>query len=316
MNSLIEIQNLTKNYNGYLAINHLSLSVNQGEIFGFIGPNGAGKTSTIRILATLLQPTSGDARIDGYSVLKDPYQVRRRIGYMPDFFGIYPDMTVEEYLDFFAGCFHIYSPQKETLITGLLDLVDLTSRARDSVDRLSRGMKQRLSLARTLIHDPSVLILDEPASGLDPRARVEIRELMRELSRMGKTVFFSSHILSDVAEICNRIGIIEAGELVISGTPAELQQYQLTTRRIRIAFLTDHQRAVRFLEGFPGITEVISFDQPGPQYVIDVNFAGSLEDSARLLRDLISADFQVVVYNELESSLEEVYLRATRGQIG
>lgn len=316
MNSLIELKNLTKFYNGSLALSHLSLTVNQGEIYGFIGPNGAGKTSTIRILATLLQPSTGDALVAGHSVLNEPYAVRSLIGYMPDFFGIYNDLTVFEYLDFFAGCFHIHGQVKLNLISNLLDLVDLTHRAEDSVERLSRGMKQRLSLARTLIHDPSVLLLDEPASGLDPRARVEIRELLRELSRMGKTIFFSSHILSDVAEICSRIGIIEAGELVASGTPAELQQQQVSTRRIRIGLLDDPERMAHLLQDIPGISDLIHSPTASLPHVIEINFSGTLEDSASLLAELVSANFHIVEFNELESSLEELYLRATRGQIG
>lgn len=314
MDALIELQDLTKKYNGALAINHLSLSVNAGEIFGFIGPNGAGKTSTIRILATLLKPTAGDARVAGFSVQSDPYSVRSLIGYMPDFFGIYNDLTVEEYLDFFAGCFHIEGPRKLTLITELLELVELAHRAQDPVDKLSRGMKQRLSLARTLIHDPKVLILDEPASGLDPRARVEIRELLRELASMGKTIFFSSHILSDVAEICTRIGIIEAGELVVSGTPDELQFHQRTTRRIRIGMLDDPDLAAKAIEEFPNLINLQVIRKADPPHILEVEFTGSLEDSARLL-SVVAAQFKIVQYNELESSLEDVYLRATRGQV-
>jgi ABC-2 type transport system ATP-binding protein len=312
--ALIEIKDLSKNYNGALAINHLSLSVYPGEIFGFIGPNGAGKTSTIRILATLLRPTSGDALIASHSVLNDPYAVRSLIGYMPDFFGIYGDLTVEEYLDFFAGCFQIFGTRRQTLITELLELVELTHRANDPVENLSRGMKQRLSLARTLIHDPSVLILDEPASGLDPRARVEIRELLRELSRMGKTIFFSSHILSDVAEICTRIGIIEAGELVVSGTPDELQYHQLPSRRIRIGILGDPDEAAEIIGDTSSILDIHIDKKPVPPHVLEIDFVGTLEDLADLLTKL-AGRCQVVQFSEVESSLEEVYLRATRGQV-
>jgi ABC-2 type transport system ATP-binding protein len=221
MTPIIEIKDLTKRYrvgqSALTAVRDLNLEIEAGEIFGFVGPNGAGKTSTLRIMATLLKPTVGDIFIAGKSVCKDSRDVRRMIGYMPDFFGVYHDMLVWEYLDFFAACYQLPEADRDTLINDLLELVDLTHRREDLVDGLSRGMKQRLSLARTLIHDPSVLILDEPASGLDPRARVEIRSLLVELSRMGKTIFFSTHILADVAEICTRVGIIEAGELVAAG---------------------------------------------------------------------------------------------------
>ena len=202
MPPILQTQNLTKRYGKFTAVDALSLEVEQGSIYGFVGPNGAGKTTTMRMLTTLLQPTTGEAFVAGYSVRRQPKAVRRVIGYMPDFFGVYDDMTVWEYLDFFAACYEIPEAQRRGLIGDLLELVDLAHRRDDQVDTLSRGMKQRLCLARTLAHDPQVLILDEPASGLDPRARVEIRALLAELSRMGKTIFFSTHILADVAEIC------------------------------------------------------------------------------------------------------------------
>src|SRR3990172_7155721 len=218
MSAIIEIRELSKNYGGLAAVKHLTLSVDQGELFGFTGPNGAGKTSTLRILATLLRPTSGDAWVAGHSVSLDPRGVRRVIGYMPDFFGVYDDMKVWEYLDFFAACYKIPENERSRLISDLLQLVELDHRREDFVHKLSRGMKQRPGLARTLARDPQVLILDEPASGLDPRARVEIRELLVELSRMGKTIFFSTHILADVSEICTHIGIVEAGQIVAQGS--------------------------------------------------------------------------------------------------
>ena len=217
MSTIIEIKDLTKKYGKRTAVNHLNLNVNAGEIFGFVGPNGAGKTTTMRILATLLRANSGEAVIAGHSVKKSPRGVRGAIGYMPDAFGIYHDMRVWEYLDFFGACYHLRETERKRLVNDLLELVDMTPRRDDMVDKLSRGLQQRLGLARTLIHDPQVLILDEPASGLDPRARVEIRELLVELARMGKTVFFSTHILADVAEICTRVGIIEGGQIVALG---------------------------------------------------------------------------------------------------
>ncbi|MBI4631455.1 MAG: ABC transporter ATP-binding protein [Chloroflexi bacterium] len=202
---MIVINNLVKKYGKLTAVQNLTLQVEQGAIFGFVGPNGAGKTSTMRILTTLMSPTSGEAFVAGNSVTKNPRGVRRAIGYMPDFFGVYDDMTVWEYLDFFGACYEVPVAQRASVNKDLLELVDLTSRRDDRVEALSRGMKQRLGLARTLAHDPQVLILDEPASGLDPRARIEIRELLVELARMGKTIFFSTHILADVAEICTHV---------------------------------------------------------------------------------------------------------------
>src|SRR5258707_15155009 len=219
---IIETKDLVKKYGKLTAVNHLSLKVPRGSIYGFVGPNGAGKTSTMRILTTLMLPSSGQAFVAGHEVTKDPRAVRRVIGYMPDFFGVYDDMKVWEYLDFFAACYDIPEKDRTGLVNDLLELVDLGHRRQDMVDKLSRGMKQRLCLARTLAHDPQVLILDEPASGLDPRARVEIRELLVELSKMGKTIFFSSHILADVAEICTHIGIVEAGQIVAQGTVGEM----------------------------------------------------------------------------------------------
>ena len=219
MPAIIETKNLTKRYGPLVAVDALSLSVAQGAIYGFVGPNGAGKTTTMRMMTTLLRPTSGEAWIAGASITRDPRGVRRAIGYMPDFFGVYDDMKVWEYLDFFAACYEIPEAARKALINDLLELVDLNHRRDDMVDTLSRGMKQRLCLARTLAHDPQILILDEPASGLDPRARIEIRELLLELSRLGKTIFFSTHILADVAEICTQVGIVEAGQAGGPGQP-------------------------------------------------------------------------------------------------
>lgn len=219
---MIETVGLTKRYRDRVALADLNLKIDQGDVFGFIGPNGAGKSMTIKILATLLRPTSGMARVAGYSVDAGVRDIRRAMGYMPDFFGLYDDLTVREYLEFFAAAYKIRGKARKKVIDDVLALVDLGHRADAQIDALSRGMQQRLSLARVLLHDPKVLLLDEPASGLDPRARVEFREIIKELRRMGKTVLISSHILPELADMCNKVGIIEKGRLVASGSVEEV----------------------------------------------------------------------------------------------
>lgn len=317
MAAIIETTQLTKSYGTRTAVIDLDLSVEEGEIFGFVGPNGAGKTSTIRMITTLLQPTSGDARVAGHSVRDAPRHVRRAIGYMPDFFGVYDDMKVWEYLDFFCGCYHIPENQRASLIDDLLQLVELDHRRDDFVDKLSRGMKQRLSLARTLVHDPRVLVLDEPASGLDPRARVEIRELLVELARMGKTIFFSTQILADVAEICTRVGIIEAGELVAAGSLKDLQKHATPLRKIEIIVLGNAERASLVLKSSAGVAEVAikSKTDSGDRTRIEAHFAGDDEGVSELLAGLVAHRVQIVGFSEVEGDLEDVFLRVTKGLV-
>src|SRR4051812_360700 len=259
---IIESRDLVKRYGKLTAVNHLSLQVPRGAIYGFVGPNGAGKTSTMRILTTLMLPSSGQAYVAGHEVTKDPRAVRRAIGYMPDFFGVYDDMKVWEYLDFFAACYDIPEKDRPALINDLLQLVDLGHRRDDMVDKLSRGMKQRLCLARTLAHDPQVLILDEPASGLDPRARVEIRELLVELAKMGKTIFFSTHILADVSEICTHIGIVEAGQMIAQGSMEDMRAQLQPHREILVTIKdADAAAAVRAAASdFEGVVNVTDLE--------------------------------------------------------
>jgi ABC-2 type transport system ATP-binding protein len=314
---ILETRGLTKRFGKSVAVHGLSLNVAQGAIYGFVGPNGAGKTTSMRMITTLLAPTAGDAWVAGCHVHKDPRGVRRAIGYMPDFFGVYDDMKVWEYLDFFAACYEIPEAQRTTLIGDLLELVDLSHRRDDMVDTLSRGMKQRLCLARTLAHDPQVLILDEPASGLDPRARIEIRELLVELSRMGKTIFFSTHILADVAEICTQVGILEAGRLVAQGSLAEMQRRLVPHRRLRITLLEQIAEAHALLQSRENVIEVrVPAPAEGaaaaPQ-VIEVDFAGGDADVSALLRDLIMRGMPVLRFDETESDLEDVFMQATKG---
>lgn len=319
MVAAIEIKNLTKRYGEITAVDQLNLTVEQGELFGFVGPNGAGKTTTIRIIAGLLQPNGGEVLIAGNSIRRASTEVKRKIGYMPDYFGVYPNLKVWEYLEFFCSCYRIDKRKSPSLIEGLLELVDLNHRRDDMVDRFSRGMKQRLSLARTLIHDPEVLILDEPAAGLDPRARVEIRESLLELSRMGKTVFFSTHILADVAEICSRIGIIEAGKLVASGTITDLHLELIPRRQIEITLLDRIMDAKEILKVTPGVTiietqnlsQVIGSEKTRDHLVID--FSGDDQALSQILSELVSKEIPVLHFSEDNRDLEEIFLRATKG---
>jgi ABC-2 type transport system ATP-binding protein len=314
---MIEIRDLTRRYGKRTAVNQLSLQVNQGDVYGFVGPNGAGKTSTIRMIVGLMRPDGGDVIVGGHSVQHAPDQVRSMIGYMPDYFGVYPDLKVWEYLDFFGACYGIASQRRPFLINELLELVELQHRREELVDRLSRGMKQRLSLARTLIHDPQVLILDEPASGLDPRARIEIRELLVELAMMGKTVFFSTHILADVAEICTRIGILEAGRLVASGGLEELHLSIMPQRRIELTLLDPPQMASAFLETLQGVANIEQLaGLPGSERSrLEFEFSGDDAALSQVLAGLLGHGVRVLHFSENNRNMEEVFLQATKGQV-
>jgi ABC-2 type transport system ATP-binding protein len=310
---IIETRNLSKRYGRLQAIQNLDLHVPRGAIYGFVGPNGAGKTSTMRILTTLMKPSGGEAYINGHSVISAPREVRRSIGYMPDFFGVYEDMKVWEYLDFFAACYEIPEAQRPGLINDLLELVDLAHRRDDMVDKLSRGMKQRLCLARTLAHDPQVLILDEPASGLDPRARIEIRELLIELAKMGKTIFFSSHILADVNEICTHIGIVEAGQMVAQG-PINAMRQQLMPHRVLIITLLDRvDEAKEALLHVDGVQGIVDLPPEEGKKRFKVEFTGEDVRKGEMLQALTSKGIPVVNFAEESSDLEAVFMKATKG---
>jgi ABC-2 type transport system ATP-binding protein len=316
MAPIIETRHLTKQYGKLTALSDVNLTVEEDAVFGFIGPNGAGKTTTMRILTTLLRPTSGEAFVAGASVARDPRAVRRVIGYMPDFFGVYDDMKVWEYLDFFAACYDIPESKRHGLVDDLLNLVDLQHRRDDFVDKLSRGMKQRLCLARTLAHDPQVLILDEPASGLDPRARIEIRELLRELRRMGKTIFFSSHILSEVAEICTHIGVIEAGKLVTAGSLEDIRQRLIPHRVLKIDVLDRAEDARALLVALPGVVEVRAGtgEETAPgRHQLAVDFSGDDVQLSALPTALGAQGIPVVGFSEDKADLEDVFMRITQG---
>jgi ABC-2 type transport system ATP-binding protein len=257
---IVETKNLTKRYGNFMALHELNLTIEKGAIHGFIGPNGAGKTTTMRILATLLEPTGGQAWVAGYPVTAQPYEVRRRIGYMPDFFGVYDNMKVWEYLDFFAASYKVPPAKRPGMIDDLLALVDLSAKKDSFVEDLSRGMKQRLCLARTLVHEPDLLILDEPASGLDPRARIELRELLKELRNLGKTILVSSHILSELTEMCTHVAIIERGHLLVSGKVDDILQAMQPAREIYVRLMARAPEAMSMIQALPGVLSV----QPMP----------------------------------------------------
>lgn len=290
-----------------VALKGLNLEIDKGTVFGFVGPNGAGKSTTMSILATLLEPTSGKAYVGGYEVTKQPKEVRKLIGYMPDFFGVYDNLTAEEYLDFYGANYDIPVAERKQIIPQLLELVNLSHKRDAYVDSLSRGMKQRLGLARALVHNPKVLILDEPASGLDPRARIELREILKELRDMGKTIIISSHILPELAEMCDVIGIIEEGNLVAFGRVDEIYAKMQEKRVLRIRLLDRVEEAMARLREMP----VVSGVTREGNWVV-AGFAGSDEQQVQLLRDLATG-YPVAAFNEAEGNLEEIFLEITKG---
>ena len=305
---MIEIKKLSKHYGELAALVNLDLNIEQGDIFGFIGPNGAGKTTTMRILATLLEPTRGEAFIDGMNVAKKGKAVRKQVGYMPDFMGVYDDLKVFEYLEFFAAAFGIRRTNRKAIVEGVLELTDLQSKAAAAVDSLSRGMQQRLGLARVLIHDPKVLILDEPASGLDPRARIEIRELLRELKKMGKTIMISSHILSELEEICDHIGIIEQGRLVFSGTMDEIRERMNIQSRVCIRVADKIETAAELLSALPHIQNVQIEDSH-----ISVIFGDSAAPAGIIARTLVGGDIDIIAIEPEQLKLDDAFLQLTKG---
>ncbi len=305
---MIETKILTKHYGNLTAVAQLDLSIQAGDIFGFIGPNGAGKTTTMRILATLLEPSGGSAFIDGLDVRKKGKQVRRLVGYMPDFMGVYDDLKVFEYLEFFAAAFGIERKKRKAIVDGVLELTDLQSKQAFTVDSLSRGMQQRLGLARVLIHDPKVLILDEPASGLDPRARIEIRELLRELKKMGKTIMISSHILSELEEICDHVGIIENGQLVFSGTLDEIRRRLGVHNKVRVRIAENHDRAIELLCALPQIDDVKRLGEE-----ISVIFKEGQSGDGLIARTLVQGGVDIIALMPERVKLDEAFLQLTKG---
>ena len=312
---VVETRGLVKRYDGQLAVAGIDLSIGPGEIFGLVGPNGAGKTTTMRILATLLSPTAGEAYVTGIPVGSDPIEVRRRIGYMPDFYGVYDDLRVWEYLDFFARCYGVSAQRRATMIGELLEIVGLPDKRDAYVESLSRGMRQRLCLAHTLVHDPALLILDEPASGLDPRARVEMREILRELRSMGKTILVSSHILPELAEMCTGVAIIDRGRVLRSGSIGEIERSLRASAILRIDLLGDDtavEAARTWLSTDPRVGTVETVDGAGPDGTrLEVPFDGPDEAQADLLRAMVVAGHRVTSFAQATSDLEEIFLRVT-----
>jgi ABC-2 type transport system ATP-binding protein len=305
---MIETHDLTKMYGDLYALNRLNLTLNQGDVYGFIGPNGAGKTTTMRILATLLNPSWGEATVCGYSIYTGSKDIRRVIGYMPDFFGVYDDMKVIEYLEFFASAYRIKGAARKKICEEVLELVDLTYKRDALVTSLSRGMTQRLGLARTLLHDPQVLLLDEPASGLDPRARIEMRALLKELRTMGKTILVSSHILPELADICNKIGIIEQGCLLVNGAVTDVMRQVRTDIVLNIAVAERMTDAAGMLENQPEVESVQ--DKNG---VLVVKLNEGVNQYSFLAGRLIEQGYELTLFKEDEINLETAFMHLTKG---
>ena len=308
---MIEVEHFTKRYGDFMAVDDLNLSIGEGEIYGFIGPNGAGKSTTIRFLATLLKPTSGEGRIAGHSVTNDPMAVRRVIGFMPDDFGVYDGMKVWEFLDFFAVAYEIPRLERRRIIGEVLQLLDLTHKRDDYVNGLSKGMKQRLCLAKTLVHNPPVLILDEPSAGLDPRARLEMKYLLNELRRMGKTILVSSHILSELADFCTSIGVIERGKLLASGSIQDIQKQLRSHRVLKVRILNENPAQFEYIMKNHASVKAQSVNTI--EDTLSAEFEGDGPAQADLLRQMMEAGAIVEAFDEEQISLEDVFMMITKG---
>jgi ABC-2 type transport system ATP-binding protein len=307
---MIELVDFTKKYGEFTAVEGLSLSIAAGELYGFIGPNGAGKSTTMRFLVTLLKATSGEGIVNGHSVTRDPMGVRRSIGYMPDNFGVYDGMKVWEFLDFFAVAYQVPRARRKGVIGDVLELLDLSHKRDDYVNSLSRGMKQRLCLAKTLVHDPPVLILDEPSSGLDPRARIEFKALLKELRRMGKTILISSHILTELADTCTSIGIVERGKLLMHGPMDEVYRRIRGNRVVDIRFNGNMDIGLSLLRKLPQTRDVQVED-----HRVRIELAADDDEVAGVLRQLLDAGIEVRSFAEKDPTLEDVFMMVTKGLV-
>ena len=306
---MLKIRNLRKAYGGYHALNGLDMEIADGALYGFVGPNGAGKTTAIRIMTGLLRADSGTVEIDGMDAGADPYGLREKIGYVPDSFGVYDNLKVSEYMEFFAACYGMEGFQARKRSSMLLEQVGLGEKADFFVESLSRGMKQRLGLARALLHNPSLLIMDEPTSGLDPRTRIEFRGIVRELNEQGKTILVSSHLLSELSELCSHIGIIESGKMVISGSMTEIVERIQTSRPVMITIHKNMETALRVLKEHPLVRTITVKDRS-----IMAGFTGSAGQESELLRQLVEADVQVLGFSREPGSLEAVFMEITDDQ--
>ena len=307
---MIEIKGLTKKYGQFTALDDLNLTLDEGTVFGFVGANGAGKSTTFLIISTLLQPTSGDVVINGVSVREKPSDIRKLIGYMPDFFGVYDQLKADEYLDFYGASYGIPEAERKKLIPQLLELVNLSHKRNSYVDLLSRGMKQRLCLARCLIHDPKVLILDEPASGLDPRARIEMRDILKTLKGMGKTILISSHILPELAEMCDEIGVIDNGKLIAHGSVAEIQKKLQGEKAITVRLAGKIANAIAFFEEQPFVASIEKLDgEEGISFI----YRGDEMEQIDMLKRAILNELPVVSFMEHVTNLEDVFMEITKG---
>ena len=306
---MVEIRNLTKTYGKYRALNNLNLHIDKGEIFGFVGPNGAGKTTTMRIICGLLQADWGEVYVDGIDSLNHNELIKRKVGYVPDFFGVYDNFKVMEYMDFYGSMYGIDGETVRKTSLGLLDLVNLSDKADSYVDGLSRGMKQRLCVARALIHNPQLLILDEPASGLDPRARFELKEIMKNLGSMGKTIIISSHILPELGEMCTSIGVMEKGNLIANGKVEEITRQSRQANPLTIQILENKDQAIQILRQTPQVQKLSIRDNE-----IIIAFCGEEADMAQLLSNLILSGVKVSGFHREEGNLETLFLEITVGE--
>ena len=306
----IELRRLHRFFGKTKAVDDISFTVSRGDVFGYIGPNGAGKTTSMRILSTLDLPSYGDAFVDGFSVVNDPEFVRARLGFMPDSFGTYRDVSCQEYLDFFARAYGLIGRNRTKRLRWVLNFTGTEGMSHKPIRGLSKGMKQRLCLGRALIHDPSVLVLDEPAAGLDPRARIQLRQMIRELANEGKTVLISSHILTELAEVCDSVGIIEQGNLLATGSVESIEREQSNTRELVLRILDRTEDAATELRQRSGIENVIVDGE-----LVRFEFQGDIHDQAKLIRWLIEKDFAIAEVSSHKKSLEDVFLQVTEGLV-
>jgi ABC-2 type transport system ATP-binding protein len=308
---VIETRQLTKRYGDLIAVNHIDLNLAEGDVFGFIGPNGSGKTTTMRMLATLLQPDYGEAYVCGMSIYTHPQEIRRLVGFMPDFFGVYEDMTVVEYLEFFAAAYRVDAHHRRRVVEEKLELVDMAFKRDAMVNQLSRGQTQRIGLARVLLHEPQVLLLDEPASGLDPRARIEIRNLLKRLGDLKKTVIVSSHILPELADVCTRVGMIEKGDLIVDGYVDEVMRKARRRILLNIRVKDDTEKAAALMEQHD-LSDTINITSSG---MVEVGLKPEVLDYTDLSTALIAAGFKLQLFREEEVNLETAFMELTKGLV-